>query len=327
MKTKTLLTALALACSLNSAFATNEIRMQAPVKYVSPGEWVATTPLIGSPQVVSTVCGNWTPDPDTIVKDTSFEQSRSCDVTSSQSTQQRERFTKTGEIRNVGEPILKTSIQTNQESQQAIGSKVVSGSFLIQNPVAGRSGIYTVKNGSSTFSAYVDMTTDGGKWVLIGHWAAPPSTLKITFNNVVVKNNAMTTYTDDSVNFPVVPSGTINTADTALLIDSNPGWAALYGPWVRFSTFAPNNIQDSTGFTVMGGDGSAHTVYHQRLAWYPTAGMDETFGMWTVPGNYGPCGGANKVGSDHICPVFSGDPGFGPHADISSPRSLYVKGN
>ena len=95
-------------------------------------------------------------------------------------------------------------ISTNlTHSQEATGTKTA---FLtIVNPVQGQNGIYQITDGKNgTFPAYVNMTDDGGKWILIARWTASPSGT-VTFNNFAVKGNSITTYTNSSASYPVIP--------------------------------------------------------------------------------------------------------------------------
>ena len=195
-----------------------------------------------------------------------------------------------------------------------------TNTFTVLNPVAGRSGIYTVKNNANTFSAYVDMDTDGGKWVLAARWVE--SSVNVTFNDIVVKGNPLKTQTLDAANYPVIPSGNINTADQAMVVSGNASWQASYGTWQKFSTFAPGTVLTNAGFPASGPTGS-FSLYHSRSAWGLPQTMDQSFSLWTVPSNSGPCGGANKAGPNRRCVVMA--PGFGSHADLSTIKSLYLK--
>lgn len=91
----------------HSAIAGNEIRMEAPVRYVTAGEWLPADPLLGEPYDVNETCDEWAPSTDSMMEGLKFEQSTTCTTTSSQSVQQRELYSTTGVYRNVGPTTVK----------------------------------------------------------------------------------------------------------------------------------------------------------------------------------------------------------------------------
>jgi len=307
-------------CLAQAVSANNIIRVIAPVEYVDRGEWLTSSPVLGPSYDIATTCEDWFPDPSTVTLGQSFEQTAECTTTSSHTVQQQEVNSVTGKTRNVGQITVAPSTKTSQKSQQSVGTSRPADTFTVVKPVAGRNGIYTVKNKDSTFNAYVDMTTDGGKWVLAARWV--DSAVNVTFNDIVVKGMPLKTQTLDGSNYPVIPTGNINTSDKVLIVSGNASWQAAYGAWQEFSTFAPGTVLTNSGFPVKGPSGS-YTLYHGRAAWNLAQTMEQSLQLWTVPNNSGPCGGANKVGPNRICVVMA--PGFGSHADLSTIKSLYLK--
>lgn len=303
-----------------AASAANIIRVIAPVEYVERGEWLMGSPVLGPAYDAATSCEDWLPDASTVTQGEFFEQTAQCTTTSSHTVQQQEVNSATGKTRNVGLATVESSTEQSTKTQQAVGTSTSTDTFTVINPVAGRNGIYTVKNKTNTFSAYVDMTTDGGKWVLAARWVE--SSESVAFNNIVVKGNALKTQSIDPTNYPVIPSGNLNTSDRVLVVSGNASWQAKYGAWQEFATFAPNTVLNSSGFPVTSPSGN-FTLYHDRSAWNLPQTMDQTFSMWTVPNNSGDCGGANRVGPNRMCVVMG--PGYGSHADLTSVKSLYLK--
>jgi len=205
----------------------------------------------------------------------------------------------------------------------------VTNSYLkIVNPQAS-SGIYNVTNGQGgTFPAYVDMSMDGGYWLLIARWTNyPASAGDKSFNNVVVKGQNLATYTMDATNYPVVPSGYSNTSTRALFASGNATWVSRYGQWQSFNTFASGSTINSGGFSVSTPLG-AKTLYAVVTGWASdgttSAPMSSVFGLWTAYGNGGDCGGAGIVTPNRICAALSNGLQAN-HLDYTSVKSLYIK--
>jgi hypothetical protein len=110
-----------------------------------------------------------------------------------------------------------------------------------------------------------------------------------------------------------------------MLVDVNTEWQSMYGQWLQFATFPAGNIQNTSGFQAQGGDGKAHTVYHQRIGWFASYDMTADFGIWNVPNNSGHCGGANIGGSTKPCPIMSNNSGYTVHGDFITTKLLYLK--
>ncbi len=205
----------------------------------------------------------------------------------------------------------------------------VSNSYLkIINPQAS-SGIYNVTDGKGgSIPVYVNMTMDGGYWLLIARWTNfPASAGDKTFNNVVVNGQSLATYTMDAANYPVIPSGYTNTSSRAMFTSANTGWTNLYGQWQSFNTFAGGSVLNSSGFSASTPLG-AKTFYAVTTGWASdgttTAPMASVFGLWTAYGNGGACGGAGIVTPNRICAALSNGLQAN-HLDSTSVKSLYIK--
>jgi hypothetical protein len=303
----------------HSAIAVNEIRMEAPVRYVTPGQWLPADPLLGDPFNVTETCGEWAPGTDSMMEGVEFEQSATCTTTSSQSVQQRERHSTTGAYRNVGTATVQNTSSEAKKTQKAFGTETSTSGFTVVNPVVGRDGIYQVKNGSATFNAYVDMNTKGGKWVLVARWT---SLVNASFNNVVVYGQPINGVTNDSVNYPIIPSGTTNSSDKALIINGNPTWIQSYGAWQQFDTLPAGTNLNYKAIPAVGPAGN-YQFYHPGSAWNTAQTMTTPFGLWPVPNRNGPCGGLSNVGSNRICPVLGTS--YGQHGDSTNEKRLYLK--
>ena len=110
----------------------------------------------------------------------SFSQSRSCNQQESRTIQQREYNAQQNLYRNLGEPTTENRSVTEEESQNAVGTKAVLSTFKINNPVAAVNGIYSVTDTASNtnFNAYVNMTDDGGCYFAASCGGAPLAIIK-----------------------------------------------------------------------------------------------------------------------------------------------------
>lgn len=271
-------------------------------------------------------CTNWTPAPETVLVGTTFTQTATdCKGKKFAKMAKQEKNNITNEIRQTETYIDETNEQVSTNlthTQEATGTKTA---FLtIVNPVQGQSGIYQITNGKNgTFPAYVNMTDDGGNWILIARWTASPSGT-VTFNNFAVKGNSITTYTNSSASYPVIPSGTKNESSRMLIKSSGSGWTSTFGSWQSFSTFTPGTVIGPSGIPANTPIG-AKTLYIRANGWPSVIAQDMTsiVGFFTTYGNSGPCGGANVVGSNKICLTYTND--SASHFDSSSLKEAYIK--
>lgn len=274
-------------------------------------------------------CSNWSPDIETVTEGQSFSQTAT-DCKSNQYAKviAQEKSNRTGLTRTVGDSYTDKS-QINVLSQQtstqsAVGTK---GTLLrIKDPVAGVNGVYQINDGrGGTFNAYVNMTDNGGNWILIARWTNKTGTpTSYLFNNVVVKNQTMLSFTNDPTSYPAIPSNKYkNPSSQAMFMSGNSSWISSYGSWQAFSTFSSTATIGSSGFSVSTPSGS-RTMYAPGGAWNNTVDMSGVFGLWPVFGNSGPCGGAGREGTNKICPYLE-NIGTNSHFDITSTKYLYLK--
>lgn len=272
-------------------------------------------------------CKTWTPAPETEALGKTFTQTAN-DCKGKQFAQMidQEVNNVTKEVRNVGEPYIDTNnekVLTNlTNTQDAVGTKSVY--LTILNPVQGQSGIYQISDGKSgSFPAYVNMTDDGGNWILIARWTASPAGT-VTFNNFAVKGNPITTYSNSSSSYPVLPTGSKNESSRMLIKSYGANWIASFGTWQSFSTFAPGTVIGSSGISAKTSIG-AKTLFIRANGWYTQIPQDMTsiVGFFSAYSNTGVCGGANVVGSKPMCLTYTND--SGSHFDSASLKEAYIK--
>lgn len=273
-------------------------------------------------------CSNWAPTADTVEQGKTFTQTAT-DCKSSQFAKMiaQEQNTVTSEIRDKGIAYIdnsNTKVLTGKTSSRTqTGTR--SGFLTIINPVAGKNGIYKISDGAgSTFNAYVNMTDAGGYWVLSNRWTNSP--VRLNYNQVIVKDYLLSTTTNDTANYPVIPSGKYkNNSDMVMFVNENSSWTSMFGKWQTFGTVPTNYVMTRSGLSANTPLGPK-TIYSRSLAW-PSSNkgtMDEMFGIWNVDGNGGVCGGENTVGTNKMCAVLL------PitdnyHYDITSNKWTYLK--
>lgn len=200
-----------------------------------------------------------------------------------------------------------------------------AGPYLkVVNPKPGVDGIYQIDAGvGGKFDAYVDMTSDGGHWILVAHWVSGAATRY--YSDVVTKGLPINSYTQNAGSYPVIPTGVQNTADRALFKSLNSTWRASYGDWQSFSTFSPGQVLPSEGFNALTSTGLTKPLFGSDAGWNNFYAVEASpFGLWTQRGNGGVCGGANVAGKP-VCPGLR--PYYGAHFDWSSVKQLYLKAN
>lgn len=200
----------------------------------------------------------------------------------------------------------------------------------VKNPVAGVSGIYDIyADDGSTFKAYVDMVTDGGHWIQIGHWTGVvPTALDIMTNaECVVKDMDIQGFSTDMVNRPVITAGKLkNQSPQWMLQHDHPTWISLFGTYQIGSTFAQATpmLPPNTPIPVKTSIGDK-TIYGQRSGWGLPTLMEDNFGFWTTAGNGGPCGGAGTAGNNRCCPISDFNGGWGAHCDYTYNKRLFIR--
>jgi hypothetical protein len=300
----------------------------------SKPQWVETTPAFVSWQEPSAdnafyryECQTWSPAPETVDAGTTFTQtSKDCKGKQYAQMAKQEKNTATQEVRRTDLYIDQTQekvVTGLTKTRDAQGTKTKY--LVIVNPVQGQSRIYQVSDGKGgTFPAYVNMTDDGGQWVLVARWAADPSIDLVTWNDLGVKGNRMLTYTNSASTYPVVPSNNINTSSRMLVKSPNTYWVASFGTWQSFATFAPNTVVGASGFAANTSIG-AKTLFIRANGWNTLVPQDMTsvFGLFSQYGNGGPCGGNNRVGPNPICISYTNS--AGAHFDLTSVKEVYIK--
>ena len=271
-------------------------------------------------------CTTWTPAAETVLAGETFTQTANdCKGKKFAKMAKQEKNTVTQQIRQT-----ETYIDKNQEqvetglthTKEMIGTKTAY--LTVVNPVSGQSGIYQVTDGKNgTFPAYVNMTDDGGKWILIARWTSSPSGI-VTFNNFAVKGNPIKTYSNQSATYPVAPTGTINDSSRMLIKSYGSGWTSAFGSWQSFSTFTPGTIIGPSGIAANTPLGPK-TLFIRANGWPSelAQGMTSTVGFFNVYSNGGQCGGSGRVGSNPICFTYTDD--YAVHFDLSSLKEAYIK--
>ena len=302
----------------------NIIRVHAPVESAdSKTTWVTTTPYYTDWVASENTCGAWSPDVSTVNAGVSFEQTRTCSNEETRQVQAREYSVELNKYRNIGETTPETRSVSNIEAKNAVGTKLVISNLKIQNPVAGVNGIYQVKNTetNTTFNAYVNMTYDGGYWVLATYWTSPSQLTRLN-SQLVYKDKPLSTYSANVSTYPVIPSNTTNGSTRGMLVSSNSGWVSLFGQWQSFDLLNPGDSK--SGYLVKTPIGNK-TIYSQAAGWGGNISEGGTFGFWSVMGYGGVCGGAGVEGSSKICPSTN-FPNWSSHVEGSSGKFYYLKG-
>jgi len=283
--------------------------------------WVALADEVKTNGSVTNSCAAWTPAENTVEVGVKFNQTRACTATTPYTKQSRESISSLGLTRNVGSLVAYSQSTPRTETQTATGTQPLNRSLAIINPVPGVNGIYSISNGNGgSYQAYVDMTTNGGYWILLDRWVNSIPTK--TMGQVAFKGMATSGSTDDA-NYPVIPNGTINTSSQVLFVPGHSGWIASYGAWQTFNTFAQGTVIGSAGFAITTPNG-ASTLYGQSAGWQGTTSSGSIFGLWTQWGNGGSCGGDGRVGSNKMC-VIAQTQTANNHYDISFVKHLYLR--
>lgn len=204
-----------------------------------------------------------------------------------------------------------------------MGTKQVVSTLKVINPVAGVDGIYQVTDSQSgnTFDAYVNMTYDGGYWVLAAYWTSPAQ-FTPTNAQLVYKGKALSTYSYAPSTYPVIPSGIINQSSRGLLRSENSGWISSFGQWQSFDLLNAGETKSGYPANTSIGD---KTIYSRSAGWGGIITEAGDFGFWSRLGNNGPCGGSGTAGSTKICPA-SNFTNWSSHVESTAKKFFYLKG-
>ena len=298
-----------------------------------PEVWNTYEPLYSNVELSGTpfACKTWNPARETITLNTVFTQtSNDCMQAQTRTVQNREISSRTNQIRNSGAPFQDSSLSENKTlTRDSKGTK--GGSLLIVKPVgntiAGTNGIYEITSASGTnFNAYVNMTDNGGNWILLARFVTAPN-VTLTGNQVIVKDKAVGSYTNDAARYPVIKSGEKNTSIEVMYKGENAKWNSMYGEFQSFSTFPSTTTSvPVSGFSVNTPIG-AKTLFLQGQGWNDSS-LTFPFGLWTTYGPNGSCGGVGRsvAVADKICPsIYTVIPHS--HFDAVSLKTFYLKAN
>lgn len=272
-------------------------------------------------------CSNWLPESSTVEQGKSFNQtSNECYGKQVGYFAEQEKNINTGIIRQTKEYInndVEQIIDGLSDNRESIGTKIVP--LKIINPNT-NNGIYQISDGKGGSNpAYVNMTDNGGNWILVARWVTSPYT-SLTWEEFGVKGNTIKTYSNDQVNYPVLPQDTINTSSKMMFKGGSAAWKNLFGEWQSFNMFESNTIITTSGFSANTSLG-VKTMFIRANGWPTTytPNMNSAMGLHTQYGNGGPCGGESKSGPNPICITLSGN--STSHFDTKNIKEFYIKAN
>jgi len=287
--------------------------------------WLALADEVKTSGTPTDTCAAWAPEAGTIEVGVSFTQTRACTSSMPYVKQSRESIASLNLTRNVGNPVPYSQDTPRSESQNAVGTKATTRAMSIVNPVAGMSGIYSINDGSGgTYKAYVDMKTNGGNWILVGRWSTTMASTKSFAQAGAYKGQGVNGWTNDAVNYPAIPAGTVNASSQVMFVPGHPSWIAKYGAWQTFNTFATGTTLTSAGFPANTPNGPT-TLWAYSAGWSANSSAASVWGLWTMWGNTGPCGGANVVAPTKMCVIASYDSTVNSHFDYTYLKQLYLK--
>lgn len=274
-------------------------------------------------------CTLWSPDPSTIAKDTAFTQTANdCVVTQSRTRSESYKSPSDATFVAAGTMTETKQLTGQSKSRESVGTMETPSNYMkVLNAVPGVNGIYTIDAGSQgTFNAYVDMTTDGGYWILVANWTAalPNAASGRTHKQINVKGQPISGYTSNPTTYPIIKDGIINTSSYGLFKHGNTTWKNTYGDWQVMETVDSTFVYGINGFPVRTSTGATKTMWHKGAGWTSTesAMITDYFGFNMRWGNSGPCGGSGNKGSN-VCPYLYTS--YPYHFDFSTNKQFYLK--
>ncbi|MBD8681652.1 hypothetical protein [Pseudomonas sp. CFBP 13719] len=225
-------------------------------------------------------------------------------------------------------PIAQSAVHTDVPAQEPAPETPepapATPGFKVVNAIKGQNGIYQVEVDNQTFSAYVDMTTNGGYWVLALYWTNP-MTAASQMKDLGVAGNPLKTWSADQGSYPVIPSGVVNVSKEGMIINTNPTWSTSYGAWQSFRIQEATRVVNAANPVAVQTPGGTIDMWLPMNGWSDATFGTSGFGLFTKPNNTGECGGAGIAGYNKICPGYQGS-GSASHFDFTSNKFYFLKG-